>query len=460
MNRRTFLVSTAAAGGAAQLPASASDKATVAPSDRIRVGVIGCGSMGRMDMADFQAQPEVEIAACCDVDRHSLERALSEAHGKPAGYGDYRKLLERKDVDAVVIATPDNWHPLIAVEACDSGKDVYVEKPVGVVVREGRLMVEAARRNNRVVQVGLQQRSGSHFQRARKLVQDGVIGRILYAQCWFHQHANQVGLGHPPETEPPAGLDWDLWLGPAPKVPFRKAYVPGSWRAFFSYGGGLMTDWGVHLVDVVQWSLGADAPRSVTALGGKMWIDDLRDTPDMLSVLYEYPEFHLHVSLMPHNSQGQDGNPGNKPFNSYGIQFHGSQGTLFVDRAGYTLTPQSHEMYEPGGIGFRAAFDDLTGMSMYYTNVVPGERATTSVQHVPHVKNFLSCVKSRQKPMADIEDGHRATTTCHLGNIAYKMGGQKLVWDRDAEKFTNFAEANSLLTRRYREPWRLRGMDA
>ena len=458
MNRRNFLKS-AAVGGAAPLAAPAAGQ-KAAPSDRIRVGIIGCGAMGRMDMADFQKQPEVEIAACCDVDRNTLERALSEAGGKAAGYGDYRKLLERKDIDAVVIATPDNWHPLITVDACNSGKDVYVEKPVGVVVREGRLMVEAARRNRRVVQVGLQQRSGSHFQRARKLIQDGTIGKVLYAQCWYHQHGKQSGLGRPEESEPPAGLDWDMWLGPAARVPFKSAYAPGSWRAFFSYGGGLMTDWGVHLVDIVQWSLGADAPRSVTALGGKTWFDDIRDTPDMLNVLYEYPAFQLHVSILPHNSHGQDGNPGNKPFNSYGIQFHGSQGTLFVDRAGYLLSPQAQEMYEAGGISFRAAFDDLTGTSMYYTNAVPGERGTTSVQHLPHVKNFVACVKSRQKPMADIEDGHRATTTCHLANIAYKTGGQKLLWDGEKEKFINSPEANALLTRAYRAPWRLPGMDA
>ncbi len=457
MNRRDLFKGAALATGAL------AQRTAAAASDRIGIGVIGCGGMGRMDLADFQKQPDAAIVAVCDVYEPNLREAHKLAGDTARTYTDFRRLLDDPAVDAVVVATPDHWHPLITVAACQAGKDVYVEKPVSNVVREGRLMVEAARRHKRIVQVGLQQRSGSHFQRAAEIVRSGALGDIHYVQTWIHETGSPEGLGMPPDADPPSGLDYDMWLGPAPKVAFNESRFLGNWRSFSAYGGGRITDWGVHLLDVVHLAMGVDAPQAVTASGGKLYVHDRRDTPDTQEVTWEYPGFLVHYTCLLHNSYGHNGGAGHKPFGSYGTQFHGTRGTLFVDRAGYEVTPQMKSHTEPGGISFRAAFDDLTGTSMYYELEGVGGRGTTSVQHVPHVQNFLKCVKSRELPVADIEIGHRTTSACHLGNIALRVQ-QKLRWDGAAERFTGDGApteaANRMLTRPYRAPWKLEGMQA
>ncbi len=450
MNRRGFLkTGTALSAGPAVRVAAA--------NDRIGVAVIGCGGMGRNDLTDFQRQPDVEIRAVCDVWRQNADKARGLAGGKPEVYGDYRRVLERKDVDAVVVATPDHWHPLIAIDACSAGKDVYVEKPVSHNVREGRLMVEAARRNKRVVQVGIQQRSGTHFQRAVRAVQEGRIGKVRFAQCWNHVLGSPGGMGFPADGQLPEGLDWDFWLGPAPRIPFNRARL--NFRIFWDYAGGELTNWCVHLIDIVHWALGVDAPLSVTSSGGKLYINDCRDCPDTQEVLWEYPGCLVRYSTMVHNTFGPNGHPGNKPFGSYGIMLQGDAGTLFVDRAGYEITPQMRGQAERVSASSREAFDDLTGVGLYYTSETAAERGTTSIQHMPHVRNFLDCMKSRATPVGDIEIGHRSTATCLLGNIALRTG-EKLLWDGKAERFTNSPRANALLRREYRKPWRLAGMDA
>jgi predicted dehydrogenase len=447
MNRRTFLQSSAALAGA-------SGSGMAAPSDRVRVGVIGCGGQGRNDLGDFHKNADVEIAAVCDVFRPNLNRAKDMTGGKAEAYTDFRRVLDRKDIDAVVVATPDHWHPLITINACDAGKDVYVEKPISHNVREGRLMVEAARRNKRVVQVGLQQRSGTHFQRAVKAVQEGGIGRVIFAQCWNHSAAGN-GLGFPKDTEPPADLDWDMWLGPAPKVPYNPARR--SFHFWWDYGGGQLTNWCVHLIDVVHWATGLDRPVTVTASGGNWHYKDCRECPDTQEVVWEYPDMLVRYSTLVHNSFGPNGDTGNKPFGSYGIMMQGTKGTLIIDRAGYQILPQLTSHTDPGAMGSLNAYDDLAGVGYYYTGGGISEQGTTSVQHFPHVRNFLDCVKSRKQPTVDIEIGHRTTSACLIGNIAWRVG-QKLQWDAEAERFKNSTEANKLLTRRYRAPWNLPGL--
>lgn len=412
--------------------------------------------MGRLDLTDFQRNEDVNIVAVCDVYRPNAERARDLTAGKAAIHGDYRRVLERPDVDAVVVATPDHWHPLITVDACNAGKDVYVEKPISHNVREGRLMVEAARRNNRVVQVGIQQRSGAHFQRAVRAVQEGRIGKVHFAQCWNHVHRDTEGVGFPQDTEPPDGMDWDFWLGPAPKTPYNRARR--NFRIFWDYAGGELTNWCVHLIDVIHWALGVDAPLSVASSGGKFHVKDCRECPDTQEVLWEYPELLIRYSTLAHNSYGPNGHPGNKPFGGYGIMLQGTKGTLFIDRAGYQITPQMREHTEEFSQNYREAFDDLAGLGLYYTSEADAERGTTSLQHRPHVRDFLDCVKSRKRPAGDIEIGHRSTAVCLIGNIALRTG-RKLLWDREAERFTNSDEANALLTRRYRPPWHLPGME-
>ncbi len=449
MNRRGFMKSSALAAMAA--PAN-----PVAANDRIGIGVVGCGGMGRMDLIDFQKNPEVEIVAVCDVYKPNAERARELAGGKARVYGDYQRVLEHTDVHAVVVATPDHWHPLITVDACNAGKDVYVEKPVSHNVREGRLMVEAARRNRRIVQVGIQQRSGSHFQRAVKAVQEGKIGKVHFAQCWNHVPTAPAGMGFPTDTAPPPDLDWDFWLGPAPKVPYNPARR--NFRAFWDYAGGELTNWCVHLIDVVHWALGVDAPLSVASSGGKYFIKDCRDCPDTQEVIWEYPDCLVRYSTLAHNSYGPSGNPGWKPFGSYGIMMQGTLGTIFIDRSGYEIIPQATARAEKVSQSFRDAYDDLSGLGLYYTGDTPAERGTTSLQHLPHVRNFLDCIETRALPAGDIEIGHRSTATCLLGNIAFRTG-QKLLWDPKSEKITNSREANDLLTRQYRAPWKLAGME-
>jgi len=455
MKRREFLRNASLAGAALSVSTLLEPARMVAANDRVGVGLIGCGGMGRMDLSDFLKNPDVEAVAVCDVYQTNLEKALAVTQGKAKAYSDYRKLLENQDVQAVIIATPDHWHPLICIDACNSGRDVYVEKPVSNCIREGRLMVEAARRHGRVVQVGLQQRSGTHFQRAVKMVQEGQLGEIHYVQCWNHEYSKPEGMGNPPDSEPPAGLAWDFWLGPAPKVPFNRNRFGGTFRFFFEYGGGKLADWGSHLIDIVHWAMKVESPSGVTSSGGKYYLKDNRNTPDTQEVIYEYPGFLLHYSTLQHNTYGHNGNPGAKPFGSYGILFHGILGTLFIDRAGYEVIPQPEMHAEPVGTQLRDV-DDLTGTSLYYTSQLNASRGTTSVQHPPHVRNFLDCVKTRERPRADIEVGHWATTACHLGNIALRVG-EKILWDAATERITNSAKANEMVTRHYRAPWKLEG---
>jgi predicted dehydrogenase len=449
MKRRTFLATPAVTAAAARINT---------PGDKIGVALIGCGGMGRADLIDFQKQPEVEIRAVCDVFRPNAQTAAKLVTGKPPELvSDYRRLLDRKDIDVVIVATPDHWHPLITIQACAAGKDVYVEKPISHNVREGRLMVESARRHNRVVQVGIQQRSGAHFQRAVQAVQEGRIGKVHFAQCWNHNYSSSnKGMGNPPDAPVPDGLDWDLWLGPAPKIPYNPSRR--NFRAFWDYAGGELTNWCVHLIDIVHWACQVDAPLSVTSSGGRWFYQDARDCADTQEVIWEYPgNLLVRYSTMVHNSYGPNGHPGHKSFGSYGVLLQGTKGTLFIDRAGYELIPQMAAHVEKASAGSRDAYDDLVGFGQFYTGLATPERGATSFQHQPHVRNFLDCLKTREKPVGDIETGHRGTATCLIGNIALRTG-EKLQWDAAAEKFTNSEKANALLRREYRQPWTLPGL--
>jgi len=311
------------------------------------------------------------------------------------------------------------------------------------------------------VQVGLQQRSGTHFQRAVQIVQNGEIGKVHYIECFNHTATAGGGPAIPPDSGVPQGLDWDFWLGPAPKVAYSAARQR-SWRGFFDYGSGGLGDWGVHVMDIALWAMNAGAPQSISCMGARYLTQDPNDfsrsdTPDTVVVLYEFPGFVLHYSNIRHNSFGPNGNPGAKPFGAYGTMFHGTLGTLFVDRAGLEVVPQLIGKSDPNGKQYPRLTDDESAVNMFYTGLRGAERGSTSVQHYPHVRNFLDCVKSRKKPIADIEAAHLSTSICHLANVSYKTG-EKLVWDGKNEKITNNSKANELLTRTYRAPWRLQGL--
>jgi predicted dehydrogenase len=438
LTRRDF-IKRAAQGTAAGLAFSAAHPA-VAASDKVRVGVIGPGHQGRGDTKNFARQPDVEVVAVCDVYEPNLSLAVEAAGGQAQTYKDFRQVLDRKDIDAVLVATPDHWHSLITVEACKAGKDVYVEKPLSHDVHEGQVVVEAARKYNRVVQLGTQQRSGIHFQKAAEIVQSGTLGKISFVRTWTYGNSYPVGIGNPPDSDPPAGLDWDLWLGPAPKVQFNinrwVGLSPHGWstfRYFWDYAGGMMTDWGVHLIDIVQWGMQVEGPRVISSVGGKYYDQDNSQTPDTLVVSYEYekPSFVLTYEHRWNNANSMYGK-------GYGIEFHGTDGTLFVDRDGFELYPETKRR------------DDKTigqAPEMKMSNI--------NDNGLDHVRNFVDCVKSRQRPNSDIEIGHRSTSACLLGNVSYRSR-QRLVWDVANQRLiSGGADAEKYLSREYREPWKL-----
>jgi predicted dehydrogenase len=435
MKRRDFLMTSAAALAAA--------RRAVAASDRVGLGFIGPGRQGRGLLGSFLRQPECDVVALCDVYKPSLDEALATIAKRdperraPQLESDFRRVLDRKDVDAVVIASPDHWHALQTVMACQAGKDVYVEKPISVAIDEGRKMVEAARKHKRVVQVGTQQRSGVHFQKAVEVVKSGRLGKITFVRTWNYGNATPGGIGNPPDSEPPAGLDWDMWLGPAPRRPFnpnRFGIAPNRWssfRWFWDYAGGMMTDWGVHLIDIVLWAMDARGPDSVSASGGKLALDDNRETPDTLFVTYQFPGWVCTYEHREGNARPVEGH-------GYGIAFHGADATLFVDRQGYEIFPETRRVED---------------------KPVPraeAEAVKTSNNHgEAHARNFLDCIKSRALPICDIEIGHRSTSACHLGNIALRTR-ERFRWDPEREAIPDSKAAARMLARDYRAPWKLR----
>lgn len=293
-------------------------------------------------------------------------------------------------------------------------------------------MVAAARKHNRVVQVGTQQRSAPHFAKAAELVRTGRIGTVTRIHTWNVGNDTPEGIGNPPDSDPPPGLDWDLYLGPAPKVAFNKNRFLFEFRWFWDYSGGMMTDWGVHLIDIVHWAMGKDAPTAVSASGGKYFIKDNRETPDTLVALFEYPGFVLTYENRILNA---------RPYNehSYGIEFYGTDGTLFVDRAGFQIIPEV--MNKEGMVQ-----DRIAGAR--------NKRIRDDRSHFDHVRNFLDCMKSRKMPVSDVEIGHRSTTAPHLANIALRSG-RKVKWDAAKEQIIGDEEANRMTSKAYRAPWKL-----
>ena len=438
LSRRDFIQKTALTTAGFSLAATGGSGMSIASpaSDRIRVGVVGTGRMGRDDLEDFAKQPEVDLVTLCDVFSPNLEAGVKASGGKATSCKDFRQILDRKDIDAVIVATPDHWHALVAVEACKAGKDVYVEKPISTTIEEGARMVDAARKYKRVVQVGTQQRSGIHFQKAVTAVQQGMIGKVSFVRTWNYANEYPQGIGDPPDSEAPSDLDWDLWLGPAPKVPFNanRFGVGDRWstfRYFWDYAGGYMTDWGVHLLDIVQWAMQVDGPSAVSASGGKFFIQDNAETPDTLQVTFEYPHFICTYENRWDNANSMYGK-------EYGIEFHGTDGTLFVDRGGFRLYPETRERD-------RERVDRTAGIEMPSVND----------EHFDHVRNFVDCVKSRNRPISDIEIGHRSTSVCLLGNVALRSR-QRIVWNVANQTLTEGdARAKELLGREYRAPWKL-----
>jgi predicted dehydrogenase len=401
--------------------------------------MIGAGLIGVRHLIDFAAQPDVDVVAIADVSPSRLEAARAHLDGKPEGVADFRRLLDRRDIDAIVVSTPDHWHALMTIMACGAGKDVYVEKPLTHVVREGDWMLAAASRFNRVVQVGTQQRSGRHYRRAADLVRSGHIGDLRHVH--IRATRNIVPGFTAPVDEPPLSSEaWDLWLGPAPFVPFDARRGLYHFRWFWDYSGGQTTNLLAHDLDIVQWMTGA-MPTRVSAFAQRRSLDGFGETPDAFEAIFEFPGFLLTWS----NSEVSTGR-------LRGLELSGTKGTLAINRAGFEVTPD------------RAVPADAQIPRVTFAGGPPREwpLRTEPVkdegyeqvrdQFVPHVRDFLDCVRTRRQPVSDLASANRTATACHLANVAMRVG-RVVQWNDTAGDVAGDADASALLTKTYRPPW-------
>lgn len=429
VTRRDFLkkMGTLAMAGAVSpsLVNAKSPKASVmGANDRINIGLIGCRSMGWTDLLNAINVPGVECVALCDIDKNILDSRAAELTKnkgkKPEIYGDYRKLLERKDIDAVLIGTPDHWHCLQLVDACAAGKDVYVQKPIANSIAECDMMAKAAKHYNRVVSVGQQQRSAKLWIEMKKFVDSGQLGHISRVNVWANFRYAAI-LNPAKDSEVPAHIDFDMWLGPAPERTYNASRHHGSWRMFWDYGGGLLTDWGVHLLDMALWGMNInDMPKRVMATGGNWaYPDNFAETFDTMSVIYEFDDFVMTWN----NTTIESGSYGK----NYGVEFVGTNGTLVANREGWEVYP-------------------LQGKC-------EAAKCTPDYQDLPlHHADFYNCMRTRKMHTAcTIDNGAMCAKYAHLGNISARVGSA-LVYDNEKQRFDN-KEANKLIKPTYRKGW-------
>jgi predicted dehydrogenase len=436
-SRRNFIKKSAMAAsaiGAATVIPSGVWSAGMAPSDKINVALIGCRNMGFGILKHHLDTGMVNCVVLCDVDdavlKEKAQSVKNDYNQAPELLKDYRRVLERKDIDAVIIGTPDHWHCLMTVDACSAGKDVYVEKPMANTIGECNIMVNAAKRYNRIVQVGQQQRNGKVFIDSMNLIKGGEIGTLRKVNIWANFN---YGLGTTlvEDSPVPAGVDYEMWLGPAPKRPFNKARFHGSWRHFWDYGGGLMSDWGVHLIDMGLWAKDiVSGPQKVVTYADNLSKQVMaRETFDTMNVIYPQKDFVINYDLTAGIQQG--------PFNSaYGLQFIGEKGTLVADRSKYHLYPEWD--------------GQKNAPKTEEVSFTEGQES-----HRQHVDNFLDCLKTRKTPACPPEIGRAAAVHVHIANISARVGESVLLWDDANSRFTNSEKANQLITPEYRAPWEL-----
>jgi predicted dehydrogenase len=441
MNRREFMWNGAAAIAASGLPAYASQLVDA----RKRVGLIGSGWYGKTDLFRLIQVAPVDVVALCDPDRRMLADAAEQVAGRqvskrrPRTHTDYREMLRERDMDIVLIVTPDHWHALQAIEAIRSGADVWVQKPISVDVVEGQAMVAAARKHKRVVQVGLQRRSTPHLVRARdRVIREGRLGTIGLVEiyCYYHMRARE----NPPDAPPPDYLDYELWTGPAPKRPYNALVHPRRWRAFMEYGNGIVGDMCVHMLDMVRWMLDLGMPARISSSGGIL-VDKASkaNITDTQTATFDFGSLQV---VWTHRTYGDPPDP-KYP---WGATFYGEKGTLKASVMSYDFAPLAKD--EP------AIHEDVT----YELDQFPEDRTEKDLErHVApairvHMANFLDCISSRRAPVADIEQGYISTTACILANLSMKLG-RSLTWDHAKGVVVGDAEANRLLRRPYREPW-------
>jgi predicted dehydrogenase len=435
-------------GAAATATALAAGR-VLGANDRIGIGLIGFGLIGKRHAVSFKDQPDVNLVAVAEAHRGRREEARTFMGGAVKGYADFRKFLDDREVDAVVIATPDHWHALMTLMACAAGKDVYVEKPLTLFVREGQWMIDVARRHKRVVQVGTQQRSGPHYARARELIRSGHIGPVVSVRMQAFRNV-MPGFGRPPDQDPPADLDWDMFLGPAPLRKYNPNRGLYHFRWFWDTSGGQMTNLGHHALDILDWFLSGHWPVSVSSAGGRYALRDNGETPDTQDALFEFPGFsavwsHREVSRgLPVGSS---------------MEFFGTRGSLAITRSGFVVTPDRKAPPENAVPQFAGAHPvggpkrvQEQGPPQFWTEPVKDESGKTDEQFRRHARNFLDCVRSRKDPVSDLESAHRVSTLCHLANISLRLRRQ-VRWDASKQTIVGDDDAARMLVRAYRAPW-------
>ena len=412
------------------------------------MGYIGLGNRGDQVHDGFLEYADQQTVAICDLRDDYLDFAAKKSRATPQRYKDYRKLLEDKEVDAVAIATPDHWHALMFVHACEAGKDVYVEKPFSLTVAEGRKMVQTADRLKRVVQVGIQRRSSKFLQEAAEFVRSGGLGQVTVLKGYHLQNEWPNGIGAFADSAPPANFDWDQWVGPAPKVPFNKNRSFYNFRWFYNYSGGQVTNFGVHYFDMLRWCLGADAANAVTVMGGKYAVKDNREIPDTLEALWQMPGPAMMV-FTQYNANASGGNPQNAE-----MEIRGTKGTLYIHSDRWEVVP---ERVTEANVPARTPVDRTVERSWNPSKKPAMEPRSAKGPSNPtpfHARNFLDCIKSRAKTNCDALTGHLSTVGPLIANVALKTKSY-LEWDPKAERFTNNAAANKLLSYEYRAPYKL-----
>jgi predicted dehydrogenase len=439
MNRRDFLKSSAVALSVSATGYHIAHAASKSP----RVGLIGCGWYGKSDLMRLIQVAPVEVVSLCDVDKKMLADAAAltatrqKSGKKPRTFGDYRAMLAEKDLDIVLVGTPDHWHALAMIAAVEAGADVYVQKPISVDVMEGQAMVAAARKHQRVVQVGTQRRSTPHLIEARDtIVKDGKLGTVgtVEVYCYYHMRPR----GNPPDEKPPENLDYEMWTGPAPMRPYNKLVHPRSWRGFMEYGNGIVGDMCIHMLDMVRWMFDLGWPKRVFSSGGILVEKGGKaNIADTQTATFEFPEFPV---VWEHRTYGDSPDP-KYP---WGATVYGDKGTLKLSVMGYDFTPtKGKPIHRDVTYELEQYPEDKTEKDIE-KHVAPANRA--------HQRDFLKAIETRGKPVADIEQGYISTTACILANLSMKVG-RSLRWDPARGQIVGDDEANKLLRRPYREPW-------
>ena len=426
--RRDFIRNTAAA--AAGVVAAGHRSRAIGANERIRAGFIGVGNRGGQLLDAALPNEDLEVVALCDVYKPYLEKWAKRVGGDVATYGDFRRIIDRDDIDVVFIGTPDHWHAIQTISACDAGKDVYVEKPMSYTIFEGRRMVEAARRNERIVQVGTQRRSSPLYHKLAGYIQNDGVGKVSVARCRRLSNMWPKGMGKAPDSDPPADLDWDLWVGPRPFRPYNENIAPYKFRWCSDYSSQI-GNWGVHYFDLIRWMLNEVGPVSISAHGGRYAVNDDRTIPDTLEAVYELESGRL-VVFSQYEANGY-------PMFKFGdIELRGTRGTVYASSRKYEVIPEKGGQFQ----------DKDPRMEPVEEKLDSGDDTAN------HIRNFLDCVKSRETPNADVEEGHRSTTFSHLGNIALATRS-RIDWDPKTERILGNEKASAMLHYEYREPWEL-----